>query len=250
MFLLWLILVVLTAMGADEQLHGNWKQTAVLPLKGTLHHVQGIDVDGDKLWVSSVDRRSGKGWLTRFALPAGNLEAQVEVQQGKRIHPGGIALDGQWVWVPVAEYDRDGPTSIERRDRDTLALMASFEVQDHIGCIAAEKGGLIGGNWDSRILYRWSREGKEQSRTPNPTRTAYQDIKRVGEWLLASGNTSREAGAIEFLDPKTLAVGRRITAGKTDRGVSFTNEGMTMRGGRLYLLPEDDPSRLFVFEKQ
>ena len=41
---------------------------------------------------------------------------------------------------------------------------------------------------------------------------------------------------------------RRVRAGKTDRGVSLTNEGMTFRGGKLYLLPEDDPSRLFVFD--
>jgi hypothetical protein len=29
--------------------------------------------------------------------------------------------------------------------------------------------------------------------------------------------------------------------------VSFTNEGMTLRNGKLYLLPEDDPSRLYLF---
>ncbi len=39
---------------------------------------------------------------------------------------------------------------------------------------------------------------------------------------------------------------RRVEMGTTSRGVPFTNEGITFRGGRLYLLPEDDPSRLFI----
>jgi hypothetical protein len=38
-----------------------------------------------------------------------------------------------------------------------------------------------------------------------------------------------------------------VSSGVTDRGLPYTHEGMTIRGGRLYLLPEDDPSRLFVF---
>jgi hypothetical protein len=30
--------------------------------------------------------------------------------------------------------------------------------------------------------------------------------------------------------------------------VPYTNEGMTIRGGSLYLLPEDERSRLFRFK--
>jgi hypothetical protein len=35
--------------------------------------------------------------------------------------------------------------------------------------------------------------------------------------------------------------------GLTDRGVRFSNEGMAIRDGILFLLPEDDPSRLFRY---
>ena len=65
---------------------------------------------------------------------------------------------------------------------------------------------------------------------------------------MASGNLSRDLGAIDWIDLDRLRLLRRVTAGKTDRGVRYTNEGMAVRGDRLYLLPEDGPSRLFVFD--
>ena len=60
--------------------------------------------------------------------------------------------------------------------------------------------------------------------------------------------TGRDAGAIDWLSPTNYELQRRLSAHRTDLDVSFTNEGMTLRNGTLYLLPEDDPSRLFVFE--
>jgi hypothetical protein len=243
-------LLLLLAAGAAAQPSGrlaDWTQTAVIPLAGQVHHVQGIDVEGDVLWVSSVHAPRRKGYLTRFALPSGRLVRQVEVQHGRRIHPGGITLDGDSLWVPVAEYDRDGPTTIERRRKDSLALASSFEVADHIGCVAAAPDGLIGGNWDSRLLYRWSREGRELGRQPNPGSTGYQDLKAVDGFLIGAGIAGRKAGWLEWLDLRDFTIRRRVEAGRTDRGVLFTREGMTFRDGKLYLLPEDDPSRLFVF---
>lgn len=243
------LLLMLAAGAASqpaERLSG-WTQTAVIPLRGQLHHVQGIDVEGGVLWVSSVHAARGKGYLTRFELPSGRLLMQVEVQQGRRLHPGGITLDGDSLWIPVAEYDRDGPTTIERRRKDSLARETSFEVADHIGCVAASPEGLIGGNWDSRLLYRWSREGRELGRRPNPGRTGYQDLKAVDGLLIGAGIAGRETGWVEWLDLRDFTVRRRVEAGRTDRGVLYTQEGMTFREGKLYLLPEDDPSRLFVF---
>jgi hypothetical protein len=105
----------------------------------------------------------------------------------------------------------------------------------------------VGGNWDSVTLYRWTRDGRETGRTPNPRKIAYQDFKIVDGALVASGLLSKEEGAIDWLDPDTYALRRRVVAGKTSRGVPYTQEGMTFRGGALYLLPEDGPSRLFRF---
>lgn len=218
----------------------------VVPLQVPLDHVQGIDVEADSLWVSSVDRAAKKGYLHFFDLASGRLRAQVSVERGARYHPGGVALDGDSIWVPVAEYVRNGTTLIQRRGKRSLELQGEFEVADHIGCIAAGET-LVGGNWDSRTFFEWTRAGRLLRQRPNPTLNAYQDLKRVGGSLIGSGKLQAEQGAIDWLDAGSLALVRRIVTGKTDRGVLFTNEGMAVRDGRLYLLPEDGPSRLFVF---
>lgn len=231
----------------NQQLLDDWRLEEVLTLPGDLHHVQGIDVEGNQLWVSSVERKTGKGFLYRIALPTGKVEAQVEVQDGARIHPGGIQLDGDSLWVSVAEYRRNSSTNVERRNKQTLALEQRFTVDDHIGCLAADGEKVIGGNWDSRDFYIWSKDGKLLEKRPNPHPTRYQDLKLLDGKLLASGNLGREQGAIEWLRWPDLAVEKRVLTGQTDRGVLFTNEGMALRGGKLYLLPEDAPTRLFRF---
>ena len=222
------------------------ERLAVIRLAAPLEHVQGIDVEGDSLWVSSVDRDAKRGYVHLFDLLSGKLRAQASVGRGARFHPGGISLDGDSLWVPVAEYQRDSSSLVQRRHKRTLELQSEFLVEDHIGCVAAGAT-LIGGNWDSRILYEWTRAGRELRQRPNPTRNAYQDLKRVGDRWVASGKLSKDEGAIDWLDDSLVLV-KRLATGKTDRGVLFTNEGMAIRDGTLYLLPEDGPSRLFVFK--
>ena len=247
-FLLGLVALTLSWTGTDEL--GQGKAAEIRVLSGPFHHVQGIDVEGDTLWVSSVDRNSSRGLLSRVGLPAGRIELQVQVEDGPRFHPGGIALDGDYIWVPAAEYHRGGTSVIQKRDKRTLSLVSSFEVGDHIGCVAVGRDQIAGGNWDSAELYFWTRSGELLRKVTNRHGNRYQDLKWIGTELVASGilADSGPRGAIDWLDPESLRLVRRVRAGKTDRGVSLTNEGMTFRGGKLYLLPEDDPSRLFVFD--
>lgn len=222
---------------------------AVHPLTGPFYHVQGIDLEAGTLWVSSVEREASRGYLSRVDLGSGRIEARVEVQEGDRFHPGGISLDGDAVWVPVAEYRRGGKTSVQKRDKRSLALLSRFEVGDHVGCIAAGSEGLAGGNWDSAELFFWTRDGRQVRKALNPHGNRYQDLKLVGGRLVGAGLLpGADGGAIDWLDAGTLELLRRVAAGKTDRGVALTHEGMALRGGRLYLLPEDDPTRLFVFK--
>jgi len=56
-----------------------------------------------------------------------------------------------------------------------------------------------------------------------------------------------DGGAIDWLEPADLRLIRRVRAGKTNLGVTFTQEGMAVAEDRLYLLPEDAPNRLFIF---
>ncbi len=228
----------------------SWKLLRTIQIPQDLHHVQGIDVEGDTLWVTSVDAKAGKGYLYRIQLPSGTVERSVEVQDGKRIHPGGIQRDGKSIWLPVAEYDRDGPSWIERRDKKTLALISRFLVEDHIGCVAVDSSRIVGGNSSTPEIYTWTKEGKALDRRANPHRTEWQDLKFVGHHLVGSGNLSRQQGAIEWLSLPGLEMQAKILAGQTDRGLPYTHEGMTIYRGKLYLLPEDAPTRLFIFQRR
>jgi len=218
-------------------------------LQGPLHHVQGIDVEAEFVWVSSVDRAQKKGFLSRLNRHTGKLINIVEVQDGDKFHPGGITLDGENLWVPVAEYRRNSASVIQLRDKRTLRLLRQFEVSDHIGCIAASNNRLFGGNWDTLEIYEWDKKGKQISKRPNPTGTRFQDLKLIDDRLIGGGLRGKGQGAVDYLNPKSLELMRRIEVQTTDRGTVFTNEGMTVRGGRYYLLPEDDPSRLFVLRE-
>ena len=220
----------------------------IIALQGPLHHVQGIDVEGEFLWVSSVDRQQKKGYLFKLNRHTGRIVNQVEVQEGEKYHPGGLTLDGDNIWLPVAEYRRNSTAVIQLRDKRTLRLLRQFEVNDHIGCIAASNNRLYGGNWDTRQIYEWNKDGKQLDQRANLTGTRYQDLKYIENRLIGGGLRAKGRGAIDFLDPKSLNLTRRIELETTDRGVVFTNEGMTLRAGRFYLLPEDDPSRLFLLK--
>jgi hypothetical protein len=220
----------------------------VVTFSEKLEHVQGIDVDGTHIWVSSVDREARKGWLRRFDLRTGVLRNKVEVTDGERYHPGGIALDGAAIWVPVAEYKSSSSTTMQRRDKGSLQLLSSFTVADHIGCVASFRKELVGGNWDSLVLYRWTPDGRELGQAANRTGVAFQDVKPFdGKRLIGGGIRGKKTGEVVVFDPQTGDAQRAWPAGRTDRGVHFTNEGLAIRGGRLYLLPEDGDSRLFVF---
>jgi hypothetical protein len=226
----------------------NMPRVEVQPLDGKLHHVQGIDIEGERLWVTSVHAVERKGYLHLFDRSTGRMLTETEVQEGKRIHPGGIALWQESIWIPVAEYDRQGTTSIQKRDKHTLRLQRSFEVPDHIGCVAVDSDRIVGGNWDSLQFYVWTPAGRLIRKVDNRTGNRYQDIKIAGGKLVASGKLSPREGAIDWLDLETFRLIRRIDAGMTDRDVVYTNEGMALLGRRLYLLPEDGPSRVFVFD--
>ena len=216
-------------------------------LEGPSYHVQGIDVDGQMLWVSAVDRQGRRGLLSRHDATTGRRLASVEVHDGARYHPGGLEVDGDELWVPVAEYRRASSTWMQRRDKRTLALLSQFEVPDHIGCVAVAGDVIWGGNWDATHLYRWRRDGTLIDRRENRTGTRYQDMKFEDGLLIGSGLGGPDKGRIDWLDPETLEVKRQIVTGATDRGVAYTHEGMAVRDGVLYLLPEDEPSRLFRY---
>ncbi len=226
----------------------NLTAQAPIPLQAETHHVQGIDVDTSTLWLSSVDRSAKRGLLFQFDRATGKLLRSTQVQQGVRYHPGGISLQGDTLWVPVAEYRPASSSFIQKRDARTLALESEFSVADHIGAIAAAPEGVVGANWDAHEFYVWTGSGTLLRKVPNPTGLAVQDMKFNGGVLIASGLYSGGNGAILYLEWPGLRVLRTMQAHRTDRGVALTHEGFAILGRTLFFLPEDSPSRLFAFD--
>jgi len=220
----------------------------IIELRTELGHVQGIEVSENRLWVTDVDTKNKRGYLRLFSLPEGELLKTVDVTDGERYHPGGIASDAEGIWVPVAEYRRESSASIQHRDKETLSLLSRFVVSDHIGAIAVDlQRRVLGANWDAKKVYIWNAGGALFETRDNPTGTAFQDWK-IRNLELIGGGIHNGEGVVEWIELATWSLKKRLSVGRTDRGVRFTQEGMTFHKGKLYLLPEDGHSRLFVFQ--
>jgi len=225
-----------------------------LALKGKLFHVQGVDLDGRHIWVTSVDIRRHRGYLHEFDRATGALVRQLELTDGPRYHPGGFSIADHSIWVPVAEYRSSSTSVLEQIDTDSLQIRRKIRVNDHLGCVAVSDHALIAGNWDSKQLYIIDPDdGGRVQKVRNPSATHYQDIKFIDGQLVAGGVVNRHGGTIDWIDYPSMKLVRTLHSGRTARDLPhahakpYTGEGMTLKGRELYLLPEDGPSRLFHF---
>jgi hypothetical protein len=218
-----------------------------LPLEGELFHVQGMDLDARHIWVTSVDTRAHRGYIHQFDRRTGKFQRRLEITDAARYHPGGMAMQGGSIWVPVAEYRANSSAVLIEIDKKTLTVRRRIAVADHLGCVAVSRHGLVAGNWDSRLFYVFDKRGRQVKVVQNPSDTRYQDLKFAAGRFVGSGALGPQIGAIEwFAWPSLKLIDRRV-AGATDRGIRYTEEGMALKGRDLYLVPEDGPSRMFHF---
>jgi hypothetical protein len=219
------------------------------PLSFASHHVQGLAVSAEHYWISSVDRGAKQGFVFRVERSTGNVAAQRELSFGAQFHPGGIDLVDGALWVPVAEYRPRSSATIAKLDPTTLEILASFTIDDHIGCLAVVASDeIVAANWDARIFYRLSLTGKRLRASANPRAAAYQDLKTDGDLILASGTEKRPGTppvpVVDRLNAKTLAlVSRWQPQGTLQTGGSnFCREGCAIFRDEIYLMPEDGPN--------
>lgn len=91
-----------------------------LKLTGELFHVQGMELDGLNVWVTSVDLKNHKGYIHEFDLATGSFLRRLELTDGVRYHPVGISIHGRSIWVPVAEPRRNSSAVLDEIDADSL----------------------------------------------------------------------------------------------------------------------------------
>jgi hypothetical protein len=213
--------------------------------------VQGLEIIQQYGYVTSVDNKSPnkKAWLFKINLSDGTLVQKRDLTEADRIHPGGLQYDGQYLWIPVAEYCRHSSTTIIALDLETLKTIKSFSVSDHIGALASDgQDRLFGVNWDAKQIYIWTMDGDEVGILNNPNvALAYQDIKFLEDMLLCCGH-HRGVSAIDLFDTTDWRLKKRIMLPRHPR---LSREGMACRNGKFYFLPDDGPnSKIFIYEMQ
>src|SRR5438034_282216 len=97
------IAMLLTTVAVTAASLADLALVRTLDLRGDTHHVQGIDFDDRRLWLTGVDKEARKGYLQEFSLTTGELTRTVDVTSRDRFHPGGLSADGESLWLPVAE---------------------------------------------------------------------------------------------------------------------------------------------------
>lgn len=219
------------------------------------------------------DVGAGLGHLFKFD-NKGNLLADLKLGEGTIYHPGGIDYDGKFIWVSVAEYRPNSRSIIYRVDPTTMKATEVFRYNDHIGGIVHNTAThtLHGVSWGSRSFYRWGLDARgrvtnattppEKLRQRNPSfYIDYQDCKYLGRSEMLCGGLSTyqskstrfSLGGLELVD---LAANHPIHQLPlelwTETGLPMTQNPVciepTQQGLRAYFLPEDQQSKLYIFD--
>lgn len=264
----------------------TWLAKDTVALGFNTHHTQGMLKIGDYFYLSTVEVHTwphrykqpiegydrdpgvGTGHLFKFD-NAGKLVAQLQLGEADMYHPGGIDFDGKDIWVPVCEYRPYGRSVLYRVDPEKMTAVKAGDCNDAIGAVAFNRQTkeLIGMNWDAEHYYRWQWSEKEQllqlkDKQKNPHRFIhYQDCQYIGNDIMlcsglrsyTSGDTRLKLGglqAIRISDHSSLwEIPVPVWVGNN---TPLTNNPffaeITSQGTLLYFIPEDDRSKMYVYE--
>lgn len=289
-----LMFCLLYRLGAQAQLFDKliqlrpdtpWKRVTSVRLQFPSFHPQGMVKIGDHFFMSSVevtrkrqnnDGGEGVGHLFKFD-STGKLLADITLGEGLLYHPGGIDFDGEYIWVPVAEYRSDSRAIVYRVDPKSLEVTEVMRFDDHIGGLVhnTDAHTLNAVSWGSRRFYQWeitTAENRKQVAVSTKKQQAenpsfyidYQDCHYIGQHKMLCGGLKKyktAAGAPEFalggLEVVDLKDNRPVFQVPlllwSPTGAPMTNNPFwletTAVGLRGYFVPDDDAaSTLFVYE--
>ncbi|MCU1457880.1 MAG: hypothetical protein JWL73_1972 [Actinomycetia bacterium] len=221
----------------------TWTLDREIPLTFDAHHAQGMAFDGERYWVSSVDKTRARGVV--FVLSSSfELLETIEVGDSTCFHPGGIDIAAGFVWLPSATYDVSGPTLVQRISIADGGLETIFSVDHHLGALCPMADSTIFSvDWGSRTLLLWSAEGELLAKKANPSHFVdWQDLQAVGEDLVACGGLARVQrspasdllwiGGLALVSTTTLEILSEVPfPGYSVSGLPATAEGFVLAEG-------------------
>lgn len=254
-----------------------WIGVSAVRLPFRTFHPQGMAKSGDRIYLSSVEvvdraKAEGVGHLFEIEID-GQLRRSIKLGEGPIHHPGGIDTDGTHLWVPVAEYRPGGATIVYRVDMKSFEASAVFRFDDHLGAILYDSTDhqLVGVNWGSRRFYRWAMNGEgtapidpehPESLMNSGHYIDYQDGLHIKGTIFAlfgglsqyrPGGEAFALGGIDLIDLTTLRAVHQVPVKLwVSPTLAMTNNPFwaeSVAGGlRFYFVPEDNDSRLFVYD--
>ena len=131
-----LVLSSLSVAAAPEHFDGAIEHARLVgsvSLDGEMFHVQGLELDSRRIWITSVDETNHRGYVHEFDRRTGKLRRRLELTDGAKYHPGGISLSGRSLWIPVAELKPNSAATLVELDTDSLWIRRKIHVADHLG---------------------------------------------------------------------------------------------------------------------
>ncbi|GAA1192182.1 hypothetical protein F4556_005511 [Kitasatospora gansuensis] len=264
----------------------SWDVVAKIPIGFTCHHPQGLDRVGETFYLSGVqilepttrldppvdglDRTAGRGRGFLFELtPDGQLLREWELGEGDMYHVGGIAWDGEALWVPVAEYRPGSHSVMYRVDPVSSTVTEMFRYPEHLGGVSRDPAtGLLHAiTWGGRRVLVLTERGELVREMPMRSHYVdFQDCVEVEDGLVSWTGVAEYPdgagrvfglGGIALLDLATGDVRHEVpvtTLSPTGRVVTYNATHLEMAGDRLrmYAVPDDSDepgeSTLLVLE--
>jgi hypothetical protein len=249
----------------------EWKHVETLALNFPADHPQGLlRMDDNRYFLSSVRftkaasgspdlATEGQGFLIEVARDGASVDERARLRLGSGLvyHPGGLATDGDYIYVPVSEYRPESLCYVYRVDAATMKSACDpFVFPDHIGALAIDKDRrrIFGMSWGARKIYVWDFDWRLLYMNINPVvNVDYQDLDFLGGNTLACSGFSKfelggeqvVVGGIDLIDATTwLPYHRIMVTTRTATGRLLCHNAFTHRLNYpdLYLafVPDDD----------
>ncbi len=146
------------------------------------HRTGEFYVSAEEIIMKKGPETKGNAYLFRFSPQWKPIQSISLKAVGDEIHPGGIDIHENTLYVPVSPHRRRSSATIFEMPLDTRNPAPLFPVTDyHIGFVALNpsSGEYHMMSWDAAMWFRFSRDGQRLEARKNPTfdKFSYQDAQ-------------------------------------------------------------------------